>query len=314
MLITVTIPTYRRLPDLKRCLEALQKQTRPANQVLVIIRDTDTETWQFFETFDPNVLPLRTVKVKVPGVVAAMNAGLDVAQGDIIAFTDDDAAPHTDWLARIEHHFLSDPRIGGVGGRDMIYYHGELWTTETKQVVGRLQWFGRLIGNHHLGIGTARYVDVFKGVNMSFRQSAIKALRFEKRMHGTGAQVDFEIPFCLALKRNGWKLIYDPNVVVNHYPAPRFDEDQRHQFNPIALTNAVHNETLALLEHLPRLQRIIFIVWAILVGTRKYPGFVQWLRFLPSQGSLAGQQWLASIQGRWQGWSTWKESRMSKNV
>ena len=45
MKITVLIPTYRRPKDLGRCLEALQKQTRPADEVLVVVRNTDAETW-----------------------------------------------------------------------------------------------------------------------------------------------------------------------------------------------------------------------------------------------------------------------------
>jgi cellulose synthase/poly-beta-1,6-N-acetylglucosamine synthase-like glycosyltransferase len=106
-----------------------------------------------------------------------MNAGLDAACGDIIAFTDDDAAPHTDWLERIEAHFLSDTNIGGVGGRDWVY-HGTQLEEGEREVVGQVQWFGRVIGEHHLGVGEAREVDVLKGVNMSFRRSAIgNALR-----------------------------------------------------------------------------------------------------------------------------------------
>lgn len=304
MNITVLIPTYRRPKDLKRCLEALQKQTRPADEVLVIVRVTDAETWALLEAFNPDPLPLRTVIVRVPGVVTAMNTGLDTAQGDIIAITDDDAAPHTDWLARIETHFLSDDRVGGVGGRDWVY-HGTQLEDGARELVGRVQWFGRMIGNHHIGVGEPREVDVLKGVNSSYRRTAIGNLRFDKRLRGTGAQIHNEMPFCLALRRAGWRLIYDPAVAVDHYPGQRFDEDQRNQFNDIAFSNIVHNETLALLDYLPPAQRAVFLVWAILVGTPNALGFVQWLRFLPSEGSLAGQKWLASVRGRWQGWLTW---------
>ncbi len=274
---------------------------------MVVVRDTDAETWALLETFNPDSLPLRTVTVSVPGVVAALNTGLDTAQGDIIAITDDDAAPHVDWLERIEAHYLSDSRVGGVGGRDWVYHDTELEGGERK-VVGRVQWLGRVIGDHHLGVGEPREVDVFKGANMSFRRSAIAGLHFDERMRGTGAQVHFELAFCLALKRAGWKLIYDPRVAINHYPAQRFDEDRRYQFNKIAKANAIHNETLILLEHLSPIQRIVFLVWAILVGTREAFGFVQWLRFLPSQGALAGKKLLASLNGRWQGWRSWQQS------
>jgi glycosyltransferase involved in cell wall biosynthesis len=308
--ISVVIPTYRRPKDLARCLEALQKQNRPADEILVTVRDTDSETWTFFAQFNLQLSPLHIIKVSVsvPGVVAAMNAGMDAASGDIIAFTDDDATPHTDWLERIEAHYSSDSNIGGVGGRDWVY-HGTKLEEGEREVVGQVQWFGRVIGEHHLGVGEAREVDVLKGVNMSFRRSAIGQMHFDRRMRGTGAQAHFELAFSLALKRGGWKLIYDPKVAVDHFPAQRFDEDQRNRFNDIALLNAVHNETLVLLENLPSTRRTAFVFWATLVGTRDAPGFLQWLRFLPKEGTLAGQKLLASLRGRWQAWETWQQSK-----
>lgn len=148
---------------------------------------------------------------------------------------------------------------------------------------------------------------------MSFRRTAIEELRFDERMRGTGAQVHFELTFSLALKRAGWKLIYDPKVAVDHYPAQRFDEDRRRTFSDIALSNAVHNETLVLLEHLSWGQRAVFLLWALLVGTRDAWGLVQWLRFLPSEGALAGQKYWASLRGRWQGWQSWQQCNRTRS-
>lgn len=310
MKITVVVPTYRRPQDLKRCLEALQQLSRHPDQVLVVVRDTDASTWTFLESFDSG-LPLSVLTIKVTGVVAAMNLGLDAAFGDIIAFTDDDAAPHTDWLERIEATFLSDSRIGAVGGRDFTYYGSVLKDFSShpgaNDIVGRLQWFGRVIGNHHIGEGTPREVDVLKGVNVSYRANAIHKLRFDERMKGTGAQVHFELAFCLALKRAGWKLIYDPLIAVDHFPAQRFDEDQRNSFNKIAAINLAHNETLALLEHLPLIRRWIYLLWAVLIGTRDAYGIVQVIRFFTLEKTIALEKFLASMKGRWQGWQTWLE-------
>nr|MBA3921666.1 glycosyltransferase family 2 protein [Nostocaceae cyanobacterium] len=84
--------------------------------------------------------------------------------------------------------------------------------------------------------------------------------------------------------------------------------DQRHKFNSTAFSNIVHNETLALLEHLSPLQLPVFFLWAVLVGTRDAFGLVQLLRLLPKERTLAWQKWLASIQGRWQGLRTWQLS------
>jgi glycosyltransferase involved in cell wall biosynthesis len=306
MKIVVIVPTYQRPQDLAQCLEALKQQTRPIDDLWIIVRDTDHETWQFLESFERDSLPLHTAAVSATGVIAAMNVGLESATGDIVVFTDDDAAPHHDWVERIEAYYLADEKIGGVGGRDWVY-HGTKLEEGSRPIVGKLQWFGRLIGNHHIGTGEGREVDVLKGVNMSFRRKAIANLRFDQRMRGSGAQVHFEVVFSLTLRQQGWKLIYDPQIAVNHFPAQRFDEDQRSQFNETALINQVHNETLALLEYLPAHRRIVFMTWAVLVGTKSSRGFLQWLRFLPEEGSLSRQQWLASMRGRWQGWLSWKK-------
>jgi glycosyltransferase involved in cell wall biosynthesis len=291
--------------DLSRCLSALQTQTKPVDQVIVVVRDTDTATWEFLAQFPAQNLPLHIVQVTQPGVVAALNAGLTAITGDIVSITDDDAAPHPDWLEKINAHFLSDSHIGGVGGRDWVHI-GEKIADGEAPIVGKLQWFGRVIGNHHLGVGAPREVDVLKGVNMSFRIQAIGQLKFDERMRGTGAQVHFEMAFTLTLKRAGWKMIYDPQVGVDHYPAQRFDEDQRHNFNEVAFINLVHNETLVLLEHLPPLQQIIFWLWVILVGTRENLGLIQCLRLLPSQGKLAVKKLLLSWRGRWQAYTQLK--------
>lgn len=311
MKISIVIPTYRRPADLARCLNALSKQTRLPDEVLVIARDTDVETLTLLETLNLNPLFVQTIIVTVPGVIAAMNLGWSKAQGEIIASTDDDAAPHSDWLSKIEAYFLSDPQIVGVGGRDWQYQDSRLKEEGSRKIVGKVQWFGRVIGNHHLGVGEAREVDVLKGVNMSFRRAALQGLQFDERMRGSGAQVHFEMSLTLPLRRMGWKIIYDPSVAVAHYPAQRFDEDQLHrgQFSALPLSNATHNETLALLEYLSPLQQFVFIVWAIAIGTRDMPGCLQVFRLMPRQKFMIFHRWWAAMQGRWQGWQTWTTSR-----
>jgi GT2 family glycosyltransferase len=314
MSITVIIPTYSRSKDLERCFGALTRQKRPADEIVIVVRESDAETWTFLDRII-YPLPLKIVTVCVPGVVAAMNAALKVSQEDIVVFTDDDAAPHEDWLQRIEAYFLSDTNklIGGVGGRDYIYLNGELWQGE-KGSVGKLLPFGKVIGNHHLGTGISREVDILKGVNMSFRREAIQDQFFDSRMLGSGAQVHFEVEFCLRLRKLGWKLIYDPSIAVDHFCAQRFDEDQRNQFNEVALFNEIHNETLALLGYLPTQRRILFYVWAILIGHRRALGLLQLLRFLPNEGTLAFKKWFIAIKGRSAGWSTWCKTGQDTGV
>ncbi|MEG3435923.1 glycosyltransferase [Pannus brasiliensis CCIBt3594] len=305
--ISVLVPTYRRPRELERCLEALKRQSRPADEVIVVVRDSDRETAAFFAIFDPGSLPLQILTIDRAGQVASLNAGLEKARGEIIAITDDDAAPRPRWLESIEAHFLADERLGGVGGRDWVYT-GDRLEVGTRALVGRVWWFGRAEGNHHLGAGEPREVDLLKGANMSYRRSAIGDIRFDERLKGTGAQVYNDMAFSFAVQRAGWKLVYDPAVEVDHKAADRFDEDKRGGYSDLATANLVHNETLVLLEYLPPLRRVVFLIWAISIGTRPAPGFLQALRLLPIEGTIAGRRLLASLRGRRQGWRTWRNS------
>lgn len=307
MKTTVVVPTFKRPHDLIRCLTALKQQCSNPYEVLVIVREDDAETWSALAQFPPEHLPLKTRTVNQPGVVAAMNTGLAAASGDFIAFTDDDAAPHPDWVQKIEAQFAERSDVGGVGGRDIIQ-NPKPWFLGSSEIVGQLQWHGRLIGNHHKGIGAAREVDILKGVNMSFRRSAVGELRFDHRMLGSGAQVHFEVAFCLALKRKGWKLIYDPAILVDHHLAQRFDEDQRYEFNATAYSNLVHNETVAVMEHLSALQQLVFLLWSVFIGTRDAYGLVQSVRFFRRDGQIAWRKWWLCLKGRWQGWQTLQRS------
>lgn len=304
MTITVLIPTYRRPIDLCRCLDALKQQATPAQEIIVIARNNDLETSDFLRTYQRDLLPLRVVMTTTPGQVAALNAGLSNARCEIVAITDDDAAPRPDWLQRIVALFQSDPQVGAVGGRDWVH-HGDWMEPDTRRVVGIVRWFGKVIGNHHLGVGPPREVELLKGANMSFRRTAIGNSRFDERLRGEGAEYSNDMAFSLSVTKSGWKVIYDPEVAVDHYEAPRFDLDQRGRFNALALRHIVHNETMILLEYLSAVRRGAYLVWTLLVGTWVAPGVLQALRLCFRKNSHAAMRWKATVLGRFDGMVTY---------
>lgn len=294
MKVTVLVPTYRRPADLARCLAALQRQSRTPDQVVVVARADDEATHTCLrDPAVPGALPLSVALVEAPGQVAALNRGLDAASGDVIAITDDDAAPHVDWVARIAAAFESDARLGALGGRDWVHERGRVLDGE-RQLVGKVTASGKIIGNHHLGAGGAREVDILKGANMSYRRDAIRTIRFDARLRGAGAQAHNDMGFSLAVKRAGWKLVYDPRVAVDHFPAERFDEDGRNAQTMAALRNAAFNFHLILRDQLPPLHRETAWWWWTLVGTRAYPGLTHAaLALLSKQAGLKLSRWRA---------------------
>lgn len=307
--VSVLVPSYGRPDSLARCLAALGAQTRLPDEVVVGVRTGDDGTTAVAEAARSAALPVRVAKTASAGVVASMQAALDAATGDIVALTDDDARPHPAWIQGLLAHFEAAPDVGGVGGRDWQPYE-----RGNARRVGEVQWFGRVIGNHHLGAGPARDVDVLKGVNCSFRTPLLRAVGFDARLRGAGAQQYWELAVCLPLRRAGWRLIYDPAVAVDHDVAPRLDTDHLHRgvFAEPPLADAVHNETMALLEGRHLAARLCFQVWAFLIGTGEEPGPVQCARRLLRGDSLAFRRWRATVAGRLAGAST--ERRLPRRL
>jgi GT2 family glycosyltransferase len=231
----------------------------------VVKRDGDELT----ESCLAGSLPLdpQVVSVEQGGQMAAMAAGLAASRAPLVAFTDDDAVPRTDWLERLIKPF-SNPEIGGVGGRDVVEAEDPDSTQCLKEIVGIVTPWGRLIGNHHVGVGPARYVDVLKGVNCMYRRTAIA---MPSNLRGSGAQVHNEVAIGLRAKSNGWKLLYDPEIIVDHYPGERFDVDARSRRAKAATFDVAYNLTLSIGSQgfVPAVRRVIY---GLLIGDRSLPG------------------------------------------
>jgi hypothetical protein len=209
----------------------------------------------------------------------------------------------------VERHFDADPALGALGGRDWLHPPSP---EAEQQTVGRVRWYGRLIGNHHLGAGPPREVDVLKGANLSLRLAALGGTRLDERLRGAGAQVHWEIDLCYAVRRAGWKLLYDPAVCVDHYPAERFDDELR--LGPAAgvtLEHVIHNETYLLLKWLPWRRRAAALAYWGAVGTRNSPGVLALAERLLRDGNRRAvlDRYRAGRRGRRQGLRTFLGAR-----
>ena len=274
MKMSVIVPTYRRGKDLRRCLQGLSLQQRMPDEVLVIARPGDDETRDVLAEW--TTWPeLRMVEVFIAGQVAALNAGLSAATGDIIAITDDDAVPRPDWIRQIEAHFASDPRLGGLGGRDFVHVESGLLNSQC-DVIGQVLWYGRVVGNHHLASDYQGPVDILKGANMSYRAAAINGMRFDEHLRGRGAQVCNDMAFSLNIKRKGWTLLYDTKVAIDHYPAPRIGQPLRNEANIETVTNISFNHYRALGAGLPAgSKRTLALLWQRLIASPGQPGLIR---------------------------------------
>jgi GT2 family glycosyltransferase/predicted O-methyltransferase YrrM len=314
--VSVVVSTYHRRAQLSECLAGLRGQTHPADEVLVVVHASDDRSARLVAELGVEWPALRSLRVSRAGTVAAYNLGLESASGEIVAYLDDDAIADPDWLERIVQTFESDPLIAAVGGRDVVMENGRVLEFAGGSVrrnggpeVGRLEWYGRMLGNHHVGAGAARDVDLLKGVNMSFRRSAVTAHGFDERLRGTGAQMHAELSICLPLRRRGLRIVYDPAISVMHFPAPRLTGERRNNEDAVAVAASAHNEALALLDHFPLIQRIAYAAWGFAIGGTEAPGLAALMRDLLGRKSQAWPRFVAAQRGRAGAWQTRRGSR-----
>jgi len=93
---TVAIITLNRAEMLRHCLECLCRQTRPADEVVIVDNGSEDGTRAVVYEYAAR-LPIRYVVEPKRGYSSARNAALRAARGDIVLFTDDDCDAAPDW-------------------------------------------------------------------------------------------------------------------------------------------------------------------------------------------------------------------------
>jgi len=280
--LSVVVPSYQRPCDLKRCLAALAAQNRPSDEILVVLRETDLETKKVVAAHQERLPSLIALPVAEPGLIQALNRGLDNAKGEFIVFTDDDSEPEPDWLERIERSF-EDDRVGAVGGRDWLQLPNEpalFAPTETVKI-GMLSWYGKQHGNHHCPVhGHARLVMFLKGVNMAFRRSGLGDYRIDGRLRGKGAQVGSELDLCMHVRRSGFNVLFDDRILVKHYSAARPGGEDRTDVDSQIWKDTCYNTHYLIAKHFGQFQAWAHFCYRALFGTHALPGLLASIRWM----------------------------------
>ena len=201
--ISVIVLNRDRIPELGRLLKALSHQTVRDFELIVVSNQVDTITRKF-----PALKRARCVAYAKANVSGARNAGLSVAQADVVAFCDDDAVPEPRWLAHLTAPFAFD-EIGGTGGavrgRNGVSIQ---WNRTEIDGLG-VDW---PLPVHGADQHPQRVLKTV-GTNCAFRTGALRSIGgFDEafRFFLDEADVDWR------LVRAGWQLAVQPEAEVHH--------------------------------------------------------------------------------------------------
>jgi glycosyltransferase involved in cell wall biosynthesis len=233
--VSVVIATRDRPDMLARCLDSLLGQSRRALEIIVADNAPATSATADMIAARYADAGVRYVREDRPGLGIAHNAGLALARGDVVAFTDDDVIVDEDWVAAIAANFAASDRIGCVTGMIApaeLLTRAQYWT----ECHGG---FGKGVERRLFDLDAHRPRDPLfpftagafgSGANMAFSRAALDAIGgFDPALGaGTKARGGDDLDSFLAVIRAGFRVAYDPGAIVWHHHR-RGEEGMRRQ-------------------------------------------------------------------------------------
>ena len=215
--LSVVIPTYNRLETLREVLPALLRQDVRADTYEVIVADSNSTdgTAEFCSGVAARDSRVRYAPGPYTGRAMARNAGIGLARGEFVLFTDSDILASSDLLSRhLERHRKEDG-IAVVGMEVQVdtYEEYERKSAHPDQrrplhpdARKRLSWLYFMTGN------------------ASVRRADLERVgRFDEAFTGYGHE-DLELGY--RLERAGVRIVYEPRAVNYHWQYIPYEEQQ----------------------------------------------------------------------------------------
>lgn len=241
--ISVVVPTtVERIQELGRCLESIEHLDYPQREVIVV----DNRPKIPLDDPLPGLIAdkpwVKVVHETRRGVSAARNAGIAVASGEVIAFTDDDVIVDSQWLRSIGSRMTLDPAIEAVTG---LIIPAEL---ETPSQIWFERYFGgfgsertfesitleaapsrRFVQGSRVMVRNAKGAELRRfsvygvgaygaGANMAIRRTTLESIGgFDPVLGvGTPAPGGEDLVVLIDILRRGGRVGYEPAAYVHH--------------------------------------------------------------------------------------------------
>ncbi|RCJ25517.1 glycosyl transferase family 2 [Nostoc minutum NIES-26] len=118
--VSVMIPVFNDSERLELCLQALENQTYSKTLYELIVVDNASE--EDIKSLVSQFSQAKLTYESQPGSYVARNQGISIAKGEILAFTDSDCIPASDWIEKGVKNLLSTPNCGLVAGRIDFFF------------------------------------------------------------------------------------------------------------------------------------------------------------------------------------------------
>lgn len=200
---SVVVPTRMRPERLSTCVDGLGRLTYPRERFEVIVVDDGSVNEQRVEA--PDGLRVRVIRQEHAGPAAARNLGAAQAEGDHLAFLDDDCVPHAGWLTAFADRFakLSEPVLGGCTVNGLP---DNAFSTASQLLVSYLYAYYRRGGTSQPAF--------FASNNLALSAAAFRQLGGFSTRFRLAAGEDRDL--CARALDAGLELEYVPDAIITH--------------------------------------------------------------------------------------------------
>jgi glycosyltransferase involved in cell wall biosynthesis/GT2 family glycosyltransferase len=208
--VSVVVNTYNRAATLRDTLKGLMGLRYQSFEVVVVNGPSTDDTEAVLQDWQGRI---KLARCKEVNLSVSRNIGIETAAGDIIAFIDDDAVPHPDWLIELTRQY-ADPAVGAVGGFTIDNTGVRYQVRKTIcDRFGNAYSVSPFFDERPLCVPGNPFYPSLLGTNSSFRRSVLQEIGgFD---HAFAYLLD-ETDVCLRTIDAGYLVHYAPRALVFH--------------------------------------------------------------------------------------------------
>ncbi|MGZ4963945.1 MAG: glycosyltransferase [Limisphaerales bacterium] len=197
--VSIVVACFNGGRTLQACLDSLLLLNYPDYEVILIDDGSTDITPQVASLYKK----VRYCRLSHHGLSVARNAGIELAEGEVVAFTDADCRADEDWLYYLVSDLLKGSFVA-VGGHNFLPPDDSPLAAAVMVAPG---------GPAHVML-TDRVAEHIPGCNMAFYKWSLEEIAgFDPIFEKAGDDVDV----CWRLQQRGYKIGFSPGGFVWHY-------------------------------------------------------------------------------------------------
>jgi GT2 family glycosyltransferase len=207
----VVVPTWNGAQWLPGCLGAIERQTLPPDEVVVVDNGSSDRSLEVVAERCPQA---RVVRLgRNTGFAFAANRGIEAAGADAVALVNTDVELAPDWLERTAARLAADPRLGAVAtkmvdmaDRGRLYDAGDVLRRD-----GVCEQRGRFDADDGRFDTPGEVFSACAGAALYRRAAVLRVGGFDERFFAYLEDADLGLRLRLA----GWTCAYEPAVAAH---------------------------------------------------------------------------------------------------